>query len=147
MYEMRNRFDLSTPVSIINHRLKMVQAKLTQHQPVEKVLSIFDVSRPILYKFIGRFKTYGKLGLHNISKAPLNHGRQTPHEKVELLFEIHKEHPYFSSYELNEVVDIPISTIQRIHKKRNLRKVYKPKKLKKKILEKLKKDLKKRKKK
>lgn len=145
MFEMRNRFNLSTPSDIVNHRFKMVQAKLVMHQPVEEVLDMFNVSRPILYKFIGRFKTYGKLGLYNISQAPLNHGRQTPHEKVELLFEIHKEHPYFSDYELNEITNIAKSTIQRIRVKNRLIKVYKPKKLKKKILEGLKKNLQKRK--
>lgn len=145
MFEMRNRFNLSTPIGMVNHRSKMVQAKLVMHQPVEKVLDMFNVSRPILYKFIGRFKTYGKLGLYNISKAPLNHGRQTPHEKVKLLFDIHKEHPYFSDYELNEITNIAKSTIQRIRVKNKLIKVYKPKKLKKKILEELKKNLQKRK--
>lgn len=147
MFEMINRFDLSTPVNMINFRLEMVQSRLKKGEPVAETLIRFGVSRRILYKFIKRFKEYGKLGLCNLSKSPLNHGRQTPHEKIKRLFEVYEEHPYFSDYELNEIVSIPRSTIQYIRKKNNLVKIYKPKKLKKKILEELKKDIKKRKKK
>ena len=141
MFEMRNRFDFSTPAEIVNHRLEMIQARIKDNIRVENILEEYNISRPVFYKFVKRYNEYGKLGLHNISKAPLNHGRKTPLEKENNLLTLYQKYPFFSSYELHELVSIPAKTIQRILRKRAIKKYYLPKSQKKTILQKLKMEL------
>lgn len=141
MFDMRNRFDLTTPPDMVNRRLAMIQMKLQQNKPVEKILEHYDISRPVFYKHFNRYKEYGKLGLYNLSKAPLHHGRETSSEKQEELLQLYHKHPYFSSYEFQELVSIPAKTIQKILKRKKIIKSYLPKSKKKTILEKLKKEL------
>lgn len=143
MHVMPN-FNMNTPEDLVLQRLEMIQAK-ERGGKVVNILNKSNISKPLFYKFYNRYLKYGKLGLYNLSKAPHNHGRRTSIEKEEYLHQLYKEYPYFSSYELYELVDIPPSTIQRIFKRNNLVKVYKPKSEKKRILERLKKDLPKRK--
>lgn len=131
-------FDMNTPDGLIAQRRDMMQAK-DNGEKVKSILEKYNVSRPIFYKFWKRYQKYGELGLHDLSKAPHNHGRRTQVEKEEQFHQLYRDHPYFSSYEFHELVDIPPSTIQRIGKRNNFVKVYKPKNEKKMILENLKK--------
>ena len=141
MFDMGNRFNLNTPLEIVNHRYEMIQHRIKNNVCVEEILEKYDVSRPIFYKFVKRYNEYGKLGLHNISKAPINHGRKTPPKKENYLFDLSQKYPLFSSYELHELVSIPAKTIQRILRKRAIKKSYLPKSQKKTILERLKKEM------
>jgi len=141
MFEMGNRFNLNTPLEIVNHRYEMIQHRIKDSVSVEEILEKYDVSRPIFYKFFKRYNEYGKLGLHNISKAPLNHGRKTSPEKENNLLVLYQKYPFFSSYELQELVSIPAKTIQKIFKRKKMHKSYLPKSQKKTILEKLKREL------
>ena len=141
MFEMGNRFNLSTPLEIVNHRYEMIQHRIKDDASVEEILEKYDVSRPIFYKFFKRYNEYGKLGLHNISRAPLNHGRKTSTKKENDLLTIYPKYPFFSSYELQELVSIPAKTIQKIFKRKGLPKSYLPKSQKKTILERLKRGL------
>ncbi len=141
MFEMGNRFNFNTPLEIVNRRYEMIQQRIKDNTSVEKILEKYDVSRPIFYKFFKRYNEYGKLGLHNISRAPLNHGRKTSPEKEYCLMSMYQKYPYFSSYELNELVPIPAKTIQKIFKREGLKKVYLPKPQKKTILERLKREI------
>lgn len=138
MFEMGNRFNLNTPSEIVNRRYEMIQHRIKDNVCVEEILEKYNVSRPVFYKFVNRYDEYGKLGLHNISKAPLNHGRKTPPEKENNLLAIYQKYPFFSSYELHELVSIPAKTIQRILKNKAIKKSYLPKSQKKTILQKLK---------
>lgn len=130
-------FNMNTPKEVISHRFEMVKAK-EKGDKITDVLNRYDISRPVFYKFYGRYTEYGIKGLHDLSKAPHNHGRKTPFEKEYYLYKLYHQCPFFSSYEYNELVDIPPSTIQRIIKRNKFVKVYKPKREKKLILEKLK---------
>lgn len=131
-------FDMNTPDGLIAQRREMMQAK-ERGETIKSILEKYNISRPTFYKIYKRYQKYGELGLHDLSKAPHNHGRKTSAEKEEQLLRLYQDHPYFSSYELNELVDVPISTIQRIAKRNGFVKVYKPKSEKKVILERLKK--------
>lgn len=144
MYIMPN-FNMDTPTSLVFQRLEMIQEK-KKGEKVLNILNRFNVSKPLFYKFYNRYGEYGKLGLYDLSKAPHNHGRRTTTKKEELLYRLYEQHPYFSSYEFNEIIDIPPSTIQRIFKRNHFVKVYMPKKQKKIILERLKRELQKRRK-
>lgn len=139
MYVMP-KFNMNTPEDLVLQRFEMIQAK-ERGEKVVNILNKSNISKPLFYKFYNRYVEYGKLGLNNLSKAPHNHGRRTPIDKEEYLYQLYKKHPYFSSYELHELVGIPPSTIQRIFKRNNFVRVYKPKSEKKRILERLKKEL------
>ena len=139
MFQMIN-FNAQTPEAIINHRLAMIKER-EQGTKIDSILEKFAVTRPTFYKFYNRYHQFGKVGLHNLSKAPKNHGRKTSQKEEKRLEELFIQHPYFSSYELRELTSLIPRTIQRILKRKNLQKVYKPKKEKKKLLEKLKKEL------
>ena len=141
MFEMRNRFDFDTPPEIVDHRLEMIQVRIKDNVRVEDILEEYNLSRPVFYKFLKRYHDYGKLGLHNFSRAPLNHGRKTLQEKENSLLALCQKYPFFSSYELHELVSIPAKTIQRILRKRAIKKSYLPKSQKKTILQKLRMEL------
>lgn len=130
-------FNMNTPKEVISHRFEMVKSKEKGDKIVD-VLNRYDISRPVFYKFYSRYTEYGIKGLHDLSKAPHKHGRKTPFEKEVYLSRLYRQYPFFSSYEYNELVDIPPSTIQRIIKRNKFVKIYKPKREKKLILEKLK---------
>lgn len=139
MYEMREVFDLQTLKEIVETRFKMVQSRIKEDKSINEILSSFKVSRPIYYKFYHRFLEYGKLGLHNLSRAPHKHGRKTPEDKEDILLQYYSKYPFFSSYEFTQLTGLNPRTIQRIKKRNNLKKAYLPKREKKLILEKLKK--------
>lgn len=140
MYEMRDMFDLQTPNEIVEARFDMIQGRVKENKQIKDILSVFKVSRPIFYKFYKRFMQYGRLGLHNLSRAPHNHGRKTPKNKETILLQYHSRYPFFSSYEFSQLTGLNPRTIQRIKKRRNLKKTYMPKMEKKLILEKLKRE-------
>jgi len=141
MYGMRNIFDLQTPKDIVETRFNMIQNRIKEDKPINDILSSFKVSRPVYYKFYHRFVEYGKLGLHNLSRAPHNHGRKTSRDKENILLQYYSKYPFFSSYEFSQFIGLNPRTIQRIKKRKNLKKTYMPKREKKLILERLKKEL------
>lgn len=130
-------FNMKTPEEVISRRKEMMNAK-GNAMLIDDILGTFNISRPVFYKIYNRYQKYGELGLCNLSKAPHNHGRKTNARKEEQLYQIYHNHPYLSSYEFHELVDIPASTIQRIAKRNGFVKVYKSKSEKKTILERLK---------
>lgn len=133
-------FNMNTPKEVISHRFEMIKAKEKGDKIVD-VLNRYNISRPVFYKFYSRYIEYGIKGLHDLSKAPHNHGRKIPFEKEVYLSILYRQYPFFSSYEYNEIVGIPPSTIQRIIKRNKFVKIYKPKGEKKLILEKLRREI------
>jgi len=109
------------------NRYEMVQARLKHNCKIEEILSDYHISRRAFYVNLHKFEKEGIAGL----KSKWGKHRKTDNT-IELKFEkLFKEHPYFSSYEFPR-------TIQRIIIRKNLSKVYKPKKERMKILEELK---------
>ena len=138
MLSMPN-FNANTPQTLLSKRLVMIQAR-KNGEKVKSILIRFNVSRPVFYKFYNRYSQYGKFGLYNLSRAPHYHGLKTPVETEEEVKKLYQKYPYFSSYEINSFTGLNPCLIQRIYKRNNLVKIYKPKKEKKRILEKLKKE-------
>ena len=136
MFTMLN-ISPNTPESVINHRLAMISER-NHGSTIDDILIKYKTTKPTFYKFYRRYQEYGKMGLHNLSKAPKKHGTKTNAEDEKSLENLFIQHPYFSSYELNQLISLNPRTIQRIIKRKNLKKVYKPKADKKKILEYLK---------
>src|SRR3989338_3323417 len=112
------------------NRYEMVQARLKSGCKIEKILSNYHISRRTFYVNLHNFEKYGIEGL----KSKWGKHRKTV-EIIETRFEkLFKVHPYFSSYEFSQIIKLNPRTIQRIILRRNLSKVHKPKKERKKIL-------------
>lgn len=139
MFEMPN-FNAHTPHHIINTRLAMIRER-GDGAKIDSILVKYKTTKPTFHKFFKRYHQFGKAGLHNLSKAPHNHGTKKSERDEKMVEELFIQHPYFSSYELNQLIPLNPRTIQRIILRRNLKKVYKPKSQKKTILEQLKKEL------
>lgn len=139
MLQMPN-FNVHTPDVRVENRFSMIRER-EQGTKIDSILDEYNIARPTFYKFYKRYKQFGRAGLYDLSKAPLNHGLKTKSQDEKRVEDIFTQHPYFSSYELNQLVPLNPRTIQRIIKRKNLKKVYKSKSEKKTILEKLKKEL------
>lgn len=118
-------------------RYGMVQDRLKKGHKIEDILQDYGVSRRTFYVNLHKFEARGINGL----KSKWGEHRRISsniEQEFKLLF---KKHPYFSSYEFSEIIDLNPRTIQRIIIRRNLVKVSKAKKERRKILEELKKNL------
>ena len=137
MFQMPN-FNTHTPNHIIDLRLAMIRER-EEGEKIDSILVKYKTTKPTFYKFFKRYHQFGGAGLHDISKAPHNHGTKTSAKDEKKIEELFVQHPYFSSYELNQLSSLNPRTIQRIIRRKKLNKVYKPKSQKKTILERLKK--------
>jgi len=116
------------------NRYEMVQARLKSGCKIEEILSNYHISRRAFYVNLHKFENEGIEGL----KSKWENHRKTD-KTIELKFEkLFKEHPYFSSYELSQIIKLNPRTIQRIVIRKNLSRVHKPRKERMKILDELK---------
>src|SRR3989338_1132271 len=116
------------------NRYEMVQARLKSGCKIEEILSNYHISRRAFYVNLHKFENEGIEGL----KSKCENHRKTD-KTIELKFEkLFKEHPYFSSYELSQIIKLNPRTIQRIVIRKNLSRVHKPRKERMKILDELK---------
>ena len=129
---------LLSPIEI--NRYEIVQARLKEGHKVEKILSDYSISRRTFYVNLHKFEEGGIGAL----KSRWGEHRRTDEKTEEKFLELFKEHPYFSSYEFSEIINLNPRTIQRIIVRNNLIRVYKPKKERKNILEDIKKPKKRR---
>src|SRR3990167_7085260 len=113
---------LLTPKEL--RRYEMVQARLKHKCKIEEILSKYGISIKAFYSNLHKFENEGIEGL----KTKSGKHRKTADE-VEIKFEaIFKEHPYFSSYEFTQIINLNPRTIQRIIQRKRLTQVYRPKK-------------------
>lgn len=117
-------------------RYEMVQARLKEDHKIEKILLSYGVSRRTFYVNLHKFESGGIKGL----KSRWGEHRKTNEKTEEKFLELFKEHPYFSSYEFSEIINLNPRTIQRIVLRKKLIRVYKPKKERKNILQNIKKN-------
>ena len=116
------------------NRYEMVQARLKSGCKIEEILSNYHISRRAFYVNLHKFEKEGIEGL----KSKWGNHRKTD-KTIELKFEkLFKEHPYFSSYELSQIIKLNPRTIQRIVIRKNWSGVHKPRKERMKILDELK---------
>ena len=96
-------------VSQMEEREKMIDDWLARENSIQELSDIYSVSRKTVYKWISRFKEYGKDGLRDRSRAALNYPNQTSAEIIILLEQtklrfpnwgpkklviwLHKQHP------------------------------------------------------
>ncbi|MER9452029.1 helix-turn-helix domain-containing protein [Mesorhizobium sp. M0254] len=53
----------------------------------------YGISRKNGYKWLGRYREFGPEGLHDLPRAPLNHGRATAQDLVERIVAAKELHP------------------------------------------------------
>ena len=114
-------------------RYEIVQARLKSGCKIEKILSDYDISRRTFYSNLHKFEKEGIQGL----KSKWGRHKKTKDEKEREFEKIFNAHPYFSSYEFFTLIHLNPRTIQRIIKRKKMIKLYKPKKERLLILEKL----------
>lgn len=116
-------------------RYEMVQARLKEGHKVEKILLDYGVSRRTFYVNLHKFEGEGIGAL----KSRWGKHRRTDEKLEEKFEELFRKHPYFSSYEFSEIINLNPRTIQRIIARKKLIGIYKPKKERKNILQNIKK--------
>lgn len=136
-----------TLIEVVEKRYSIIQCYLSKELKVKDILEKYGVTKPDFYKYLNRFKEYGKVGLQNMKRGAKVPHNKTPSKVEEKIISLHHKYPFFNSCEIKELESIEKEleavdprTIHRIHKKHGLKKVYKPKREKKTILEKLKKE-------
>jgi len=113
---------------IMDERLKFVAACLSGEETMAGLCEAYGISRKTGYKWLERFKAHGPGGLHDLPRAPLNHGRATAAELVERIVAEKEAHPLWGAKKiaarlkrLDPRVDWPVvSTMGEILKRHGL---------------------------
>ena len=80
-------------VSQMEEREKMIDDWLAREYNIQELSEIYSVSRKTIYKWISRFREYGKEGLQDRSRAALSHPNQTSPEIILLLEQAKLRYP------------------------------------------------------
>ena len=67
---------------VMDERLGFIDAWLQHEKTMTELCERFGISRKTGYKWLGRYRQFGPAGLHDLPRAPLNHGRATAAELV-----------------------------------------------------------------
>jgi len=78
---------------IMDERLRFVVGCLTGEETMTQLCATFGISRKTGYKWLERYRKFGPAGLHDLPRAPLNHGRATPWDVVERIVAMKEAHP------------------------------------------------------
>jgi len=77
----------------MDERMRFVLAASEDEAVMSEVCAEFGISRQTGYKWLGRYRAEGALGLRERSRAPLQHGRAHPDELVEAVLSLRERHP------------------------------------------------------
>jgi transposase InsO family protein len=77
----------------MDERLRFVVGCLTGEETMTQLCATFGISRKTGYKWLERYRKFGPAGLHDLPRAPLNHGRATPWDVVERIVAMKEVHP------------------------------------------------------
>jgi putative transposase len=78
---------------IMDERLKFVEQCLREDETMSALCERFGISRKTGYKWLGRYRELGALGLHDLPRAPLHHGRATAPDIVARIVALKEAHP------------------------------------------------------
>jgi putative transposase len=85
---------------VMDERLKFISACLAGDDTMSLMCERFGISRKTGYKWLGRYKALGAVGLFDLPKAPLAHGRATPDFIVAALLAEKGAHPLWGPKKL-----------------------------------------------
>ena len=78
---------------IMDERLRFVVDCLSGEETMSALCADYGISRKSGYKWLGRYREFGPEGLHDLPRAPLNHGRATALDVVERIVAMKEAHP------------------------------------------------------
>ncbi|MBZ9818944.1 integrase core domain-containing protein [Mesorhizobium sp. CA4] len=78
---------------IMDERLRFVVDCLAGEETMSALCATYGISRKCGYKWLGRYREFGPEGLHDLPRAPLNHGRATALDLVERIVATKETHP------------------------------------------------------
>ncbi|MER9426858.1 helix-turn-helix domain-containing protein, partial [Mesorhizobium sp. M0317] len=78
---------------IMDERLRFVVECLAGDETIVALCAAYGISRKNGYKWLGRYREFGPEGLHDLPRAPLNHGRATAQDLVERIVAAKELHP------------------------------------------------------
>lgn len=80
----------------MDERLRFVVECLSGDETMVALCAAHEISRKTGYKWLGRYRELGPEGLHDLPRAPLNHGRATALDLVERIVATKETHPLWS---------------------------------------------------
>ncbi|UCI20249.1 integrase core domain-containing protein [Mesorhizobium sp. B2-1-8] len=78
---------------IMDERLRFVVDCLAGEETMSALCGAYGISRKSGYKWLGRYREFGPEGLHDLPRAPLEHGRATAAELVDRILAEKQAHP------------------------------------------------------
>lgn len=70
---------------VTTERMKFVLAALADEESITSLCEEFGISRKTGHKWLGRYEAQGPMGLHDRPRSPVQHGRATASEVVDLI--------------------------------------------------------------
>jgi transposase len=67
----------------MDQRMQLIGDWLRREFSITELSRVYGVSRPTVYKWIGRYRERGSAGLEELARQPLNHPNATPADLVE----------------------------------------------------------------
>jgi putative transposase len=78
---------------IMDERIRFVADRLADEKTMSELCAAYGISRKTGYKWLRRYRDLGPKGLHDLPRAPLNHGRATALELVERIVAAKEANP------------------------------------------------------
>lgn len=78
---------------IMDERVRFIADWLADENTMSELCAAYGISRKTGYKWLGRYRELGPEGLHDLPRAPLNHGRATAPDLVERIVAVKETHP------------------------------------------------------
>ena len=85
---------------LMDERLKFIAACLAEDDTMTDICESFGISRKTGYKWLARYKAFGPEALHDVTRAPLLHGRATAAELVARILAEKEAHPLWGPKKL-----------------------------------------------
>ena len=79
--------------SVEAERLRFIESRAAGEEPHAELCRQFGISRKTGYKLIGRYESYGEVGLLDLSRAPHRHPNATPRQVADRIVESKRERP------------------------------------------------------
>ncbi len=84
-------------IKVETQRQKFIEAYLAKDFSLTELCRQFEISRPTGYKWVERFKQFGKEGLIELSKAPLSHPNATSIWVTDKILELRSQKPHWGA--------------------------------------------------
>jgi transposase InsO family protein len=77
----------------MDERVRFIADWLADENTMSELCAAYGISRKTGYKWLGRYRELGPEGLHDLPRAPLNHGRATASDLVERIVAAKETNP------------------------------------------------------